>query len=445
MNQTQEDSNTRDPHAHYWKVDRIILKDLSGEFSLDLTNSLLRLELNSSMTDPFVYGNIQVSDYLNIIGELSIIGNQIIEVTIKSFDDRTHKEKFKVVKINPPLSSPAKSEQFYLIEFISMIGYKNLIRKFSKSYSNMNPTNIVRQIYEDYLKIDEEDGKKDNFITSQRTTSVVIPYMNPIDAISFLSLHSLSSNQNYDFVCYEDFKNFNFVPISELWGKEPAETFLTTHSQDGRQNDPGGEKDTDLLRQKIISYSIGGDMYDVCKNIKNGTYAATNINFDMTLKKVSNRLYSYHKHFKRTENHVELHPMVAALIGNDLSTENTSKIVITNEPSVTHDNNPKAQNILDSYFKRRSINNMFQQVMTIKMHSRFDLSPGQLVKLSIKSNKMNETDGEYEDTYLSGKFMVLNSAHFFERTRSFSTFILGRDSVPSPIASGASVEEGPVT
>lgn len=440
-----ENQNTEnDPKLHYWKVEQVKISDQSGKTTLDLTTAFLRLELNSSLTTPCVYGNIQIEDFADIIGSMPVMGNENLEITIKSVDGTKFNKKFKVLKIHPPMSSPAKTQKFYMIEFGSFVYYNNLKNMFSKSYRNSLPTAIVDDIYKNYLAPDEEDGKK---ITLEpyvdRMTSIVMPYLHPIEAISFVSKYC-SLNNDYDFIFYEDFTGCNFVSMSSLKESEPVVTFQTSHDPDGRSENASGQDDIDFYRKRIISYTLAGDAYDIPRNLLEGTFAGSNINFDMTLKKVTNRIYSYHREFPR-QSHVEKSPIVSKVVGDDFSGENTSKIVITFEPTLSFDRNVKTQNIVESYFRRASINNIFKQMMIIKVRSKMDLYPGQTVIIEIRTNKNND-GADSGDKYLSGKYLVLNAAHFLEKSQSLSTFVLGRDSVPETIPSEVTLtEESPTS
>lgn len=440
-----ENQNTEnDPKLHYWKVEEVKITDHSGNTSIDLTKSFLRLELNSSLTIPCVYGNIQIEDFADIIGSMPVIGNENLEITIKSLDSSgTFKKKFKVLKIHPPLSSPAKTQKFYMIEFGSLIYYNNIKTMFSRSYRNIRTTAIVNEIYKNYLADEDTQGKLILEPLEDRTTSVTIPYSHPIEAISFLSKYC-SLNNNYDFIFYEDFSNCNFVSLSSLKESDPVATFQTSHDPDGRSENISGQSDIDFYRRRIISYTIDGDMYDIPKNMLQGTFAASNINFDMTLKRVTNRIYSYHREFTK-QSHVEKNPIISKVVGDDFSAENTSKIVITFEPTLSYDGNVKTQNMVESHFRRASINNIFKQVLTIKVRSKMNLYPGQTVVIEIRTNKNND-GADQNDIYLSGKYLVLNAAHFFERSQSVSTFVLGRDTVPDTIPSEIQItEESPTS
>lgn len=439
-NNPENENTENDPKLHYWNVEEIKLSDHSGKTFFDLTRSFLRLELNASLTISCVYGNIQVEDFADILGSMPILGDEILELSIKSNDGKNYTKKFKVLKIHPPMSSPAKSQKFYMIEFASFTYYNNMKNMFSRSYNNIRTTLIVKEIYKSFLA-EEEDNFKLVLepLGEDRTTSVVIPYLRPLEAISFLSKYC-SLNNNYDFIFYEDWNNCNFVSLSSLKESEPVENFYTSHDPDGRSENDLGQSDIDFYRNRILSYAIDGDMYDIPKNMLEGTFAASNINFDMTLKKVTNKIYSYHREFLR-QTHVEENPTVSQVVGDDFSRTNTSRIIVTFEPTLSFENNLRSQNIVESYFRRASINNIFKQILTIKVHSKMDLFPGQTVIVQIKTNKMND-EVDQNDIYLSGKYLVLNAAHFFERSESISTFILGRDSVPIPIPSEIAITEG---
>jgi len=221
--------------------------------------------------------------------------------------------------------------------------------------------------------------------------------------------------------------------------KEKSLEFVSVRDNENRDTEDGS-RDVDFYRKKIISYSIDGDMYNIPKNINSGNYAATNINLNMTLKEVTNRIFIYENYFAESENNIESSPIIPKSKNEEIAVANTSKITVTYEPTLTSDGQILSQNILDSFYKRKSVNNIFKQILSIKTHSRCDLLPGEIIGTSIIGNKSLQTT-DNTDKYVSGNYMVLSCIHIFEKTKSESTFILGRDSIPQNIPSEIEVSE----
>lgn len=443
-NNPESQTPEHDYVLHHWYAEEVILKDYTENVKIDLTSHFLRMEITSGINVPFVTGNITIEDFMNIEGYLPLTGNEIIEITVKSVFDKSLKKKFKVIKIEPSLESPTPTQKFYMIKFVSMPEYMNMKRSFSRNYKNLKGTTIVKKIYEEFLT--EIDSKSDYGIfipeESQINNSLFVPYYKPLKAINYVSLYTPSKEGIYDFVFYEDFSKCNYVSLSYLKELSSDTKFFSSKEPEGRSLNESGEKDPEHSRKRIISYSLGGDMYDVEKNIENGNYAGTNINFDMTLKKVTNRIYFYEKEFYK-QIPVENAPTISPKAGEELGLENTSKVIVTFEPSLNVDDVAKSQNILDSKFRRDSVNNMFKQVLTIKTNSRFDLYPGEMVEVAIKTNRMaDDNNKDSPDPYISGRYMVLMASHFFEKSKSKSTFVLGRDSIPETLPIEISLEEG---
>lgn len=436
---TPESQNTeKDPVLHHWYVDKIIIKNYTGQASLDITNSFLRLELTSGLSLAFISGMVLVEEFSNFRNYMPLVGNETIEITIKSVSEESYTKKYRVVKIEPSLDSPSPTQKFYSIKFVSGPSFQNMKRSFSRSFKNLPGTKIVKTIYDDYLK--ESDGPEISIpFPPNINHSLTIPYSKPLKAINFVSKYCVRED-NYDYVFYEDFNGIYFLPISELKKIDPIVELFSSKDPDFRGEETNGQPDNEKRRRRMNKYVFDGDMYDVEKNMREGKYAATNINFDMTLKKVTNRVYLYEKEFLKQKT-VGASPTVSPQASEELGVENTSRIVVSFEPSLAYDNRANTLNIINSKFRRDSVNNMFKQIITVNTNSWFELQPGNMVTVNVKTNQVDSAEKD-NDPYVSGKYMILMISHFFEKSKSKTTIILGRDSIEESLPTEVELEEG---
>lgn len=428
--------NQEDPINRYWVVERVTLKTPNEDLNIDLTNSFLRIEINSGISSAFTQGSIIFEEFSDLQTLMGLSGNEVLEINIKSIEGKEYSKRFKVLQIIPPLKSPATTQKIITIKFASFVYYNNMLKSFSKAFNRKKATECVKQIYRDYM-----DDETTPLIIPQETDSTIsitIPYRKPKEAIDIITKYS-SFDGLYDYVFYEDIEKCVYVPLSVLKEKEKSLEFVSVRDNENRDTEDGS-RDVDFYRKKIISYSIDGDMYNIPKNINSGNYAATNINLNMTLKEVTNRIFIYENYFAESENNIESSPIIPKSKNEEIAVANTSKITVTYEPTLTSDGQILSQNILDSFYKRKSVNNIFKQILSIKTHSRCDLLPGEIIGTSIIGNKSLQTT-DNTDKYVSGNYMVLSCIHIFEKTKSESTFILGRDSIPQNIPSEIEVSE----
>jgi hypothetical protein len=64
-----------------------------------------------------------------------------------------------------------------------------------------------------------------------------------------------------------------------------------------------------------------------------------------------------------------------------------------------------------------------------------------MVTMNVKTNQVDSAEKD-SDPYVSGKYMILMISHFFEKSKSKTTIILGRDSIEESLPTEVELEEG---
>jgi len=143
--------NQEDPINRYWVVERVILKTPNEDLNIDLTNSFLRIEINSGISSAFTQGSIIFEEFSDLQTLMGLSGNEVLEINIKSIEGKEYSKRFKVLQIIPPLKSPATTQKIITIKFASFVYYNNMLKSFSKAFNRKKATECVKQIYRDYM------------------------------------------------------------------------------------------------------------------------------------------------------------------------------------------------------------------------------------------------------------------------------------------------------
>lgn len=413
-------------------VDYVKISNNRGLKDLDIAPSVLRIEINQGLMHPFMFGKILLSDFHNMRNILPIIGDEILEISLKIPGSDPIIKKFYTRDVSFSIDSPVKNQLLYEISFCSGLFGKNLTTKISKTYKNSKKDIIAKKIYEDYLKTDSIP-----IVTTptEETTTIIFPYLSPIDCIDLLAETS-SYQDNYDYVFYEDLNRVNFISLSTKKESDYKFYFTTSDNLEYRA-ESGGAKSLAAMRQSILNITISGKMNSISDNIINGTYSGINLNFDMLNKKINKIRYSYLDRYQK-EKHVELAPPIPLDLNQDLSSKNLSTIVVTNEPSSTFRRSEKPLQVGRSHFPRKNIDNMFFQTASLEIHGKTSVLPGDIVFLDLRKRDVGlKMDNDPQDPLNSGRYMVMSVVHYINRANSTcrTALLVGRDSLPRPIPS----------
>jgi len=415
-----------------------------AEDTLDLIPAVVRLEINQGIMSPFVHGSMLISDFHNTKNFVGISGGEVLEIAFNTPGTPSLRRKFVVTSVSPSKDTNSRSQSLYTIEFASFIHFNNLTTKISKHYEGER-SSIIKNIFEDHLKTDY-DGKEISIQkTDNGTTKFVVPFMSPLRAIEWLTRYS-ALGDSYDFVFYEDMMGPKLISIGTLKKREPFMTYYTSQNPDFRSANPLGARDFTAERERILSHTVSGSRTDMINNILSGMYSGTKLNFDMTKKIISKSYYFYGTVFSGQPK-IESQSPITSTVQKKLEGEYGSRIVLSNEPSFTHDNIEKSTNIGESYFLRNYSNSIMLQTAAVELHGDTRLLPGHIVELKIRRKdatyNTNPADEDY-DPYESGRYLVLNVVHHIEpRKGSCKTaLLLGRDSLPVTVPDSIQVQGG---
>jgi len=229
---------------------QIVYRPTKGGESIDLRPFLLELKLRESIDDLFITGSIKIripkgflpefnafptsQDSISInlksiykiptkkipptTGDGSITpttNRENVKPSNKSKDGEEIQGSFFVHNIKSNRSIDFIHDEMVL-EFISAEGVKDKLKKVSKAYSKKKRTEIIKQIYSDYL---ETNSSLEGNPESEHEFSCVIPNWSPSKSIHWL-MSGCYKDKEKNFLMYQRFKNgriqTRFDTFSEL-------------------------------------------------------------------------------------------------------------------------------------------------------------------------------------------------------------------------------------
>ena len=264
-------------------IRKIDISSATGNFSL--IPSLTELVIYENIFEPALKGNITFIDSHNLPYKLPMVGEETIDIDISlsGFDDDS-------LSIQPPLfhvnsirdrEVVKPKSQLITLELVSEQYMSSIHSKISKSYNNKTISEIVFNIWNIYLN----DNNKTLYIeTTDRIEKCIIPNLNPIEAIEWISRRAIpESSSTVNYVFYETVDGSFFISLNTLIDQEPVFTFVI----EPRIGDTAGV--TGLARGKLrVEKFKFISSFNKNKNIQYGVYASKLITHDIVRKQIHN-------------------------------------------------------------------------------------------------------------------------------------------------------------
>jgi hypothetical protein len=341
------------------------------------------------------------------------------------------KKAFHIFKMTDRKSKSTNSES-YVLHFISdefvYSEQKNINRSFKgKAYSE-----IVAEILTKDLKV-QDNRLTGLFHKSSRMKEVVIPSMNPLEAINWCSKRAVNSDFLSDFFFYENAIGYNFASLTELKKKDPIfdVNFTIKNIEGSKSLEMFGVRDFEIIVQ-----------YDYIENIKSGVFAGTFIGYDPITRTVVEQKISYDD-----------------IIGNNTFNKNSKVVKTTNRDGKTNlqeydsrrvvfpaalgrdsngyirANNPSSLSLNETpeFFilqRRALLQNLFAKRLKIILPGNFSLTCGVNLNIKKPKNSTYEEDNNI-DKSIYGKYLIVATRHMIRANQHETVLELVSDSLAS--------------
>jgi len=420
--------------AGEFKLDSVVITTHSN-LKFDITNQVFEVNFFEELMSNSVSANLTIMDTQNIISDAPIIGQEYIEISIRTPNYRkkktiTYTDHVMVVR-KISFNVDENQGKLYMMELVTPEFFKSNRVRVSQTYEGRYSDAIVK-IFRDSTYL---NSKKDFYVErTLENQKVIVPNMHPFAAIHMLSQRSVSEvyNDSSTYLFYETTKGYHFRTIESLINS-PEWTEGTPGFTAGNPNDSDGEEVIDIEKSilRIQEYQILNSA-DMTTKIKGGLFASKLILHDAYNKNYQTYEYSYAEQFD-SEEHLEKFPMFpsdgnADETSNKISDYYDSRLHVASTSSIEGVNagknfvsgtypdhtNPYVDNNIDKWLLKRQsrllqLLNGFQIRMVINGNT--SLKVGDVIQVNIPTSG-NGSDYEY-DPYYTGKYIITKLRHFF--------------------------------
>lgn len=274
-------------------LDHLKLKDWTGK-EHSLLPQMVFFSFEEEIFQTTIHGTLKVLDsvdyptLLPLIGEERIIGsftrNEAAKKSNLFLGGRLPAIKFdmQVYRMDGKLQvGGSRKSQEYFLRYISDLSLINIGTRVYANFENMKYSDMVKKIYETYIKRDGDKYKPLNVEETEGAFDYYIQNLSPINAITKLAQRATSAEGNGNFyVFYEDRDAYNFVSFGKLFRQTPLIT-LSCEVKNILKQDSGGSKTVDLETQLYNTSNYArNENFDVIQSALSGESSSSLLSVD---------------------------------------------------------------------------------------------------------------------------------------------------------------------
>jgi hypothetical protein len=274
-------------------LDYIKLKDWKGN-EHTLISQMVEFSFEEEIFHQSLHGSIKIFDSVDFPTLLPMIGEERILASFTRQEPANKQNAFLGGRL-PPIkfdmrvyrmdnkyqSAESRKAQSYTLRYTSHLPFLNINKRVFASYQNMKYSDMVKDIYENYLK---EEGAHYKPLVIEETEGAFDYYaqnLSPLSAIRKISQRSTSAEGNGNFyVFYEDRDSYYFITVGKLLRQDPS-IKLRCELKNVSKIDAGGSKTTDLERQlyNVTNYTRN-ENFDVFQSALSGEASSSLLSVD---------------------------------------------------------------------------------------------------------------------------------------------------------------------
>jgi hypothetical protein len=198
---------------------------VSERASIDLLGSVEGVSVYESIFTPGIVCDIRVLDMNDLLGQARLLGDETVQLEFYVLGSERAQYTFALHELSELENVGAQKGKSYTLKCVSeeaMFAKTNFVQK---SYNQLC-SEMVEDVHKNYLR-----SSKELVIEPTRAPQrILIPNMNPYEAINLIKRRSVSADQRSSFYCYfenrrQEEQTFNFVTLEGLFDTEPVKNF----------------------------------------------------------------------------------------------------------------------------------------------------------------------------------------------------------------------------
>jgi hypothetical protein len=424
-----------------YQISKLAITLKTGEV-LDVRNVFQEINLYDSIFTPCISGSIIITDSIGLINRLAFDGNESIVIEIGKDESNIKFSKgFRIHKLTDRKYINQSTEAFVL-HFTSDQFILSQQLKVNQTYQKTTYDNMVSLIMKDYLRVNQIVSS-----TSEGLRTIVVPNLNPIDAVQWIAKRALDKNASPNFLFFENKLGYNFVSLTDIIN-QPGIAKINFDVKNLEQK--VYDKDRTYNGNKFGQEFLGArdvkilTQYNFLDGVKSGVYASSLVGFDPVTRKVNTFNMSFKQHYEKNS-HLGETPNIGVMYNQDGSTNITnydsrkimyytgldrqsSKYIQKNDPQ-SYYNTEDAKYILE---RKAVMKNFLNKRVRVVMPGNFNLTSGINIDLRFQEKQDQSLDGDNKDYSAYGKYTIIGARHIISYNKHETIFDAASDSTSYP-------------
>jgi len=397
---------------------------------VDLTHSILELNIFEDLWAGTMSGNAMLSDALDIGAKFAIHGNEYLNITVdKPGLDSPIIKTFRIYKISDKKFDISNNLNFVLY-FCSEETILSATIKIRKSYKGMLISDMVKDIATNYLMV----SPSRLFIEpTEGVFDIIIPNMDPLQAISWLATRAYAQDKSI-FMFFENRDGFNFSSFETLIKKPTYNKYIRSIKNDA---------DDLVHNSKAFNLIHCVEDFNILNGIRYGAYSSSVGKLDIVNRQFTRRNYNAYD-FRDNNGMLNKGMLVNDSVNRANKTlyqtfDNTFKFIVDN------DSDPTTNPTNYQFWMGPTISKLGQLTnmkWVINIPGDVIVRVGMVIEIEVPS--MNSQDASYDiNKFRSGRYLVSAVSHKFTGTISITNIELVSDSMaeylPTPISDSPTI------
>jgi len=394
--------------------------------SIEMRNSVTDLDIFEHINKPYLTATLAFQDSFNFVSGVDILGAETITIKLKSNRKNTSAitKKFYIdsVVVNGKQND---NTQFVVLHLIEDVAYISNLKNISRSYQG-KCTDIITKIAKGYL--DKEIFSTEN---DRQSIRVIIPNLNPIEAMQWLSYRATTVN-GYPFYLMSSLvgNKLKFVDLGSLLTQPSINKDIPYRFYQGAAQ----SSDKDVQRRTILEFQQDRTE-DLFTLIQKGCVGAEYTYID-TVKNIKNTF-----HFDVTKDLLQPIIQKGVLPNTQPNVMYSPDYVIDEESFNTLDSRVITQiggassfEDVVSYSESEQLSDYKLNIISRAMHEFLQKAPmqvdlngvdfidgdantatGNIIDLQFLTSKPENKTGESLDTKKSGEYLIIATQYMFKR------------------------------
>ena len=268
----------------------------------DIYPQMIEVNMFEDIYNSTMSGSVVISDSIDLFASTPFNGFEYIKIIMnkKGYSKDIILDKtFRIYKMQMgDVSKTTTSNQVYTLYFCSEENILSLSRVISKSYRGQTTSNIIRDILFNQLNVLQDRVPSENIEESFGRNNVIIPYLNPLTAINWISSRTLDSNGMPSFMFFENRNGFNFQSLDKIFKQETKVKYTYDAKNIEKENENSGEEYHDVISYQFMN------VYDIMRATTNGMFSGVLKAIDLLKQRADDTVFDYEEEFNKST-HVE--------------------------------------------------------------------------------------------------------------------------------------------